>query len=114
MTTFKIGDRVKAYGGVPHTEVYMNGAAGTIVNLIHGTEYAVVEFDRDYTWEMNTKQLRRLKPKAPPREVWLEEYQSGLSRHFAYDNPEDASHYGICKNPMEFIGVVRFVEAKRK
>ena len=66
---FKVGDRVKCfgynYGGARH-----DGDKGTVIAL--GSDGDVtVHLDKGPTRDFHPRCLRRLKPKAKPREFWI-------------------------------------------
>jgi hypothetical protein len=79
MSKFKVGDRVRAYGSsVIQSHTSDDGPIKGVVNSILG-ESVEVATDCGSYYTFHVKQLRRLKPKAKPREFWVNVYPDHCS-----------------------------------
>lgn len=66
---FKVGDRVRVYGGIPNADdIILSGATGTVVEVLRAAADGdiKVRFEglSSGSWNVFSQQCRRLKPRA--------------------------------------------------
>lgn len=120
MKPLKVGDRVRAFGGIdvlnkrhPNGDpVYTfshSGIVGTVTKIYPGVS---VEIDGLYC--CHRKQLRLLKPKAKPREIWVNEYDELSLIKLGGVCSTESEATNSATNLGKRIAVVRFREVERK
>lgn len=104
MSKFKVGDRVALYNP-------SGRSVGIVTDIDTSEERVKVDVGTTVAyWWAHYKQCRKLKPKAPLREYWINIYPGGPG--YTYSTEEDAHRYAETGR-IECL-LVREVRSKKK
>lgn len=114
MSRFKVGDRVRVYGGIPLCDdIVKSGEKGLVIRSgLSGRDGDLdVEFSEGNSWNVFSQQCRKLKPKEKPITVFIEKKEM----HKAFANGNGALAYQKGWNDPEFdFTWVEFREVRKK